>query len=92
MATLYTNLSDKSKGKIVTFKNITIVLFFVGDDEESAMAGLGFDDFDDAVMCAMDNGFSQIWEAEFDINPSTVLLAKELEYDEEGYLVTDTEY
>lgn len=71
--------------------SLTIVLYFVGDNEESAFAGLAWDDYDDAVECAWDNGFTQVWEAEFDINPATMHLAKELHYDEEGFRIDEDE-
>ena len=53
------------------------------------MAGMGFDDYDDAINCALDNGFDQVWSAGFELIPTTIELIQEFEYDENGYLLTE---
>lgn len=69
--------------------SIEITLYFVGDSEEEAFAGLGWDEYDDAVECAWDNGFTQVWSAAFQMVPMTTHLEKELHYDEEGFRIDE---
>lgn len=73
---------------IPTYKQ-TVWLYFIGDSQKHALDGMGFDDYDDAVEACKDNGYSQVWEAEFHIAPTSLGLVREFQYDEEGFLVEE---